>query len=408
MLRNSWPTEPIVLLDVTTALAAAQLPSDVAKVVVGQGFDVLEAAFGMIGTIDGNEIRVLDRRRYSRDGQDWGATVSLDDKTPLTVALKRREPVWLDSPEQFRTQYPQAAARLHPEIDAKAYLALPLIHGDELVGGLVLGFKDPSAVGAVDHAFAGLLAQSVGNALARAKTFERERHDRRYAEMLSQAREEVLGIVAHDLRNPLGVAGAVLQVLAEPNLDEPEREKLITSGTRAVHQMNRLIGDLLDVIRIESGRLALEMEDLRVAAVLTQAEEGARHLAEEQGVELVVEPADTSLLVSGDRGRLAQVFGNLLGNAIKFTPSGGRVSLKAWRDGDEVIFEVADTGPGISAENQAHLFDRFWQANRADRRGVGLGLPITKGIVEAHGGRIWFESEVGKGSRFYVAIPVLH
>ena len=98
----------------------------------------------------------------------------------------------------------------------------------------------------------------------------------------------------------------------------------------------------------------------------------------------------------------------MLGNAIKFTPSGGRVSLKAWRDGDEVIFEVADTGPGISAEHQAHLFDRFWQANRADRRGVGLGLPITKGIVEAHGGRIWFASEVGKGSRFYVAIPVLH
>ena len=146
----------------------------------------------------------------------------------------------------------------------------------------MLGFKDPSAVGAADHAFAGLLAQSVGNALARAKTFERERHDRRYAEMLSQAREEVLGIVAHDLRNPLGVAGAVLQVLAEPNLDESEREKLITSGTRAVHQMNRLIGDLLDVMRIESGRLALEMEDLRVAAVLTQAEESARHLAEEQ------------------------------------------------------------------------------------------------------------------------------
>ena len=395
------------LLDVTTALAEAQLPQDVARVVVGQGFDVLEATVGMIGVIEGNEVLVLDRRRFTRSGEDPGVRLSLDERTPLTAALKRREPVWLESPEQFHAMYPQAASRLHPELNAKAFLAMPLIHGDELVGGLVLGFREPSAVGAADHAFAGLLAQAVGNALARARMFERERQDRRYAEMLSHAREEVLGIVAHDLRNPLGVAGAVLQVLAEPNLEVSERDKLITSGTRAVQQMNRLIGDLLDVMRIESGRLALEMEDLRVASVLTQAEESVRHLAAEQNIELNVEPADKSLLVSGDRGRLAQVFGNLLGNAVKFTPEGGKVSLKAWRDGDDVVFEVADTGPGISPENQAHLFDRFWQANRADRRGVGLGLPISKGIVEAHGGRIWIVSEPGKGSRFCVAIPVL-
>ena len=277
----------------------------------------------------------------------------------------------------------------------------------KLVGGLVLGFKDPTAIGAADHAFAGLLAQSVGSALARAKTFERERQDRRYAEMLSHAREEVLGIVAHDLRNPLGVAGAVLQIMAEPTLAESEREKLVTSGTRAVQQMNRLIGDLLDVMRIESGRLSLEMEDLRVAAVLTQAEETARHLAAERQIELVVEPADKSLLLSADRGRLGQVFGNLLGNAIKFTPEGGRVSLKAWLADDNVIFEVADNGPGISAENQKHLFDRFWQANRADRRGVGLGLPITKGIVDAHGGRLWVGERGRQGKPVLRALPVL-
>jgi signal transduction histidine kinase len=394
------------LLDVTTALSEAQLPRDVARVVVGQGFDVLEASLGMICTLDGDKIHVLDRRRHARDDSEPGATLSLDDKTPLTTALKRRETVWLPSPEQFHTLYPQAAARLRLDDDAKAYLALPLLHGDELIGGLVLGFKNPSAVGAADHAFAGLLAQSVGNALARARTFERERQDRRYAEMLSQAREEVLGIVAHDLRNPLGVAGAVLQVLAEPSLEKSERDKLITSGTRAVQQMNRLIGDLLDVMRIESGRLALEMEDLRVAAVVTQAEEEVRHLAAEQRIELTVEPADPSLVVSGDRGRLAQVFGNLLGNAMKFTPEGGCVSLRASREGNEVIFEVADTGPGISRENRAHLFDRFWQATRGDRRGVGLGLPISKGIVEAHGGRIWVASEPGKGSRFFVALPI--
>src|SRR5262249_48086674 len=219
------------------------------------------------------------------------------------------------------------------------------------------------------------------------------------------AREEVLGVVAHDLRNPLGVAASVLQMLSDDGLGPAEREKILSSGVRSVQQMNRLIGDLLDVMRMEAGRLALDVDDLSVAAIVAQAEEGARHLAAERDIELTVSPPDASHRLRGDRGRLAQVFGNLLGNAIKFTPKGGKVSLRAGRDDGEIVFEVADTGPGVSPEHLSHLFDRFWQANRADRRGVGLGLPIAKGIVDAHGGRLWVVSEPGNGSRFYVALP---
>jgi len=102
-----------------------------------------------------------------------------------------------------------------------------------------------------------------------------------------------------------------------------------------------------------------------------------------------------------------QVLGNLLGNAIKFTPPGGNVSLRAWRDGSDAVFEVADDGPGISPADQVHLFDKYWQARTTDRRGVGLGLAISKGIVEAHGGRLWVESEPGMGSRFCFTIPAL-
>ena len=395
------------LLDVTTALSAAQMPQDVARVVVGQGFDVLEAAAGMVAVVDNHELRVLDRRRFPRSTDTLATRISLDEDTPLTAALCRREPVWLESPERYRELFPAAAQRFNPEQFANAVLALPLLHGDELVGGLVLGFRESSAVGAADHAFAGLLAQSVGSALSRAKTFEREREDRRYAEMLLHAREEVLGVVAHDLRNPLGVAGAAIQMLGEDRLGKTEREKLLISGNRAVHQMGRLVADLLDVVRIEAGRLSLEREDLTVASIVAHAEESVRHLAREEGVELFVEPVDPSLRVHADRGRMAQVFDNLLSNAIKFTPAGGRVSLRAWAEGDDAVLEVADTGPGISTEEQAHLFDRFWQARRADRRGVGLGLPIARGIVDAHGGRISVVSEMGKGSRFLVAIPRL-
>jgi signal transduction histidine kinase len=395
------------LLAVTTALSEASLPADVAHVVVTQGFDVLEAVAGLVATVDGDEIRIVDRRRSPRATTEPASRVTLQDDTPLAAALRRREPVWLESVEQFRERFPRAADRFRPEQSASAVLALPLLYGDRLVGGLVLGFEHATALGATDQAFAQLLAQSVGSALARAVSFERERHGRRDAEMMSRAREEVLGVVAHDLRNPLGVAASVLQMLSEDGLGPAEREKLLSSGVRSVQQMNRLIGDLLDVMRMEAGRLALDVDDLSVAAIVAQAEEGARHLADEHHIELTISPPDASYHLRGDRGRLSQVFGNLLGNAIKFTPEGGKVSLRARRDGGEIVFEVADTGPGVSPEHLSHLFDRFWQANRADRRGVGLGLPIAKGIVDAHGGRLWVESQPGAGSHFFVALPAL-
>jgi signal transduction histidine kinase len=395
------------LLAVTTALSEASLPADVARVVVTQGFDVLEAVTGLVSMVDGDDIRIIDRRRSPRATSEPAPKISLQDDTPLAAALRRREPVWLESPDRYRERFPRAADRFRPEQSASAVLALPLVYGDRLIGGLVLGFERATALGATDQAFAQLLAQLVGSALARALNFEQERHGRRDAEMMSRAREEVLGVVAHDLRNPLGVAASVLQMLSEDALGRAERERLLSSGVRSVQQMNRLIGDLLDVMRMEAGRLALDVAELSVATIVTQAEEGARHLADERHIELTVSRADPSSRLRGDRGRLAQVFGNLLGNAIKFTPEGGKVSLHARREDGEIVFEVADTGPGVSPEHLSHLFDRFWQANHTDRRGVGLGLPIAKGIVDAHGGRLWVESQPGAGSHFFVALPAL-
>jgi len=394
------------LLDVTTRLAEAELPVDVARVMIGPGLEVAEAVSGMIGIVSGHELRVIERRTTRRAGS-LTPTLSLDADTPLAEAMRRREPVWVESREEFRRQFPAAHERLSSDTEASAFLALPLMHGDELVGGLVLGFRASSAFGATDQAFARLLAQSAGSALARACTLERERDGRLEAETMARARQEVLGVVAHDLRNPLGVVSSTVQMLAELDLPAPERKKLIGAGKRAVTQMNRLIGDLLDVMRIDTGRLMLEIEDLPVATVLSHAEENVQHLADERNIALTVEQRDPDLRACIDRSRLVQVLGNLLGNAIKFTPPGGNVSLRAWRDGSDAVFEVADDGPGISTADQAHLFDKYWQARATDRRGVGLGLAISKGIVEAHGGRLWVESEPGIGSRFYFVVPAL-
>jgi len=130
-----------------------------------------------------------------------------------------------------------------------------------------------------------------------------------------------------------------------------------------------------------------------------------RPLAAVRGLELRAEVADDVPAVCADGPRIEQVLANLLGNAIKFTPRGGTIVVRAARSADDVCFAVVDTGPGIAKENLAHVFDRFWQAERTDRLGTGLGLYIVKGIVETHGGTVWAESEVGQGSSFFFTLP---
>jgi signal transduction histidine kinase len=395
------------LLEVTTLLSEATTMREVARVVIGPGLDMTEATSGLVGVMESDTLRVLDWRTSASAASRPFPWITIDGAGPLAEALGKREPVWLESRERFRELFPRAYRRLPLDCLANAFVALPLLHGEELIGGLLLGFAEPSAFGATDKTFAQLLAHSVGNAMARARIFEREQAARRDAESMARASEDVLGVVAHDLRNPLGVVSMAVQMLREADLTQPEREKFLAAATRALYQMNGLIGDLLDVMRLKTGHLSLETEVVRVATALEEAAESVRHLAVKRGLTLAVENRGMPLRVHADRGRLAQVLGNLLDNAVKFTPEGGRIELRARSEDDEVVFEIADTGPGMSAEVQAHLFERFWQASRADRRGLGLGLTIAKGIVEAHGGRIWVDSELGKGSRFYFTLPAV-
>jgi signal transduction histidine kinase len=214
------------------------------------------------------------------------------------------------------------------------------------------------------------------------------------------AREEVLRIVAHDLRNPLNTVAMTTQLLLEVASTEEERINRLTVIQRAGQRMNRLINDLLSVSIIEAGRLTIEARPVSVAAILADAMEMLRPIAADKPVDLDVSAASDLPDVHADPVRILQVLSNLVGNAIKFTPQGGRVTITASRDGSRVRFDVADTGPGIAPEQLANIFGRFWQANRGDTRGIGLGLSIAKGIVEAHGEELRVASNIGVGSVF--------
>jgi len=289
------------------------------------------------------------------------------------------------------------------------YYFIPPIHEFDL-------FQAEQGVNALVFALVALIVGSTTARLRAAERAMRERADdeherRKAAEELAHAREEVLGVVAHDLRNPLGAILGAASLLEDERQDRREAREVLGVIRRAVDRMNRLIGDLLDVTRLEAGRLVLEQEPVAVMDLLSQTRELWEATSASREVSLEVGPAPEDLAVFADRSRVLQVLDNLVGNAVKFSEAGGRITVLATRgeaSPPEVRFSVSDTGPGIPPEVLKQLFQRFWQANAADRRGLGLGLAICKGIVEAHGGRIWCESQLGHGARFTFTLPVSH
>lgn len=225
------------------------------------------------------------------------------------------------------------------------------------------------------------------------------------AQRAVQDRDDLLSIVSHDLRNPLNAIRIASDELADPTLESGERKMMVAAVQRALRRADRLIQDLLDVSRIESGRLQLSSSPVPIRELLEQARGEAEPALREAKLELkvVIDPAVGPLTV--DRDRVVQVLENLIGNATRYARGTGTITLEARRDGDLVELAVEDKGPGIKPEELPHLFDRFYQVRTKKRAGAGLGLAIAKGIAEAHGGRIAAKSTLGQGSRFSLFLP---
>lgn len=232
----------------------------------------------------------------------------------------------------------------------------------------------------------------------------------REARAAIRARDDVLSIVSHDLGNPLSAIRIGTSLLLR-GIPPEEREQggwfHLESIRQSAEQMETLINDLLEVKRLEAGKVLIERRSIPVEPLLATALSSFRDLAANRELELVCEAKEVLPPIWADRARLLQVISNLVGNALKFTPAGGRIRVSAEKSVAEVVFRVSDTGQGIAAEHLPHVFDRFWQARRQGKQGIGLGLAICKGIVEAHGGRIWAESVLGQGTTISFTVPVL-
>lgn len=245
----------------------------------------------------------------------------------------------------------------------------------------------------------------------REELLKREQVARKDAEIANRMRDEFLATVSHELRAPLNSILGWGRLMEKGKLDEPTTQKAVQTIVRNAESQNRLIEDLLDVSRIISGKLRLEVITLKPINVVESALETVRPAAEAKGIKLQVKENFDVSHIAGDPNRLQQVIWNLLSNAIKFTPNGGEVSIAIERQEDFTEIKVTDTGVGIREEFLPHVFDRFRQADTSSIRkfgGLGLGLAIVRHITEMHGGTVKVESSgENKGSTFTVRLPLI-
>ncbi len=288
-------------------------------------------------------------------------------------------------------------------LGAKSLMLLPLMSQKGPVGVLTLvSTKSARRFAGSDLAVAEELALRIGTAIERAQVYNEARE-------AVQARQDILAFVSHDLKNSLMSLFLNVEMLTRSAPRDERRRgwKQLERIRRGVTQMQRMIEDLLDVGSIESGRLAIDSREHEIGELFEDAVELSAPLIHDKRIEIKIETPPPPFKVRCDRERMMQVFSNLIGNAVKFVPERGTIVLSAAASGASALVAVRDTGPGIPPARLPHLFQRYWQADETARKGRGLGLFITKGIVEAQGGVIWAESQVGTGSTFFITLPLI-
>ena len=362
--------------------------------------DVVDAASGAISRITAATSPDVDetlKELAQRFPLTW------DSASPVIDVLRRgrEEQVdaiddqWIEANED-QTEAIQLWRRMAP----RSLRILPFVMGDRTLGAIsLIRIGAPSPPRLDESVAAQKFALRAGLALENARLYAAARQ-------ATLVRDEVLAIVSHDLRNPLSSIAICARTLREDVPADSEQATMLGAIAEATDWMNRLIHDLLDASALEAGRLSIVSRPGFVSEIVSSAVSMRAREARARSLTLQAELPASLPMVNADVGRVGQVIGNLLTNAIKFTERGGRIVVRARAAAPFVEISVTDTGSGIPPDEQPRVFDRFWQSRRTAGRGTGLGLAIARGIVEAHGGRIWLESEPGRGSTFSFTLPI--
>lgn len=393
------------LQEITAALSVALKPDEVWEIVVKQGFEATGAQAGIVALVSEDKTKLELKRMegYQEEVREKWKYMPIELNLPLTDALKKREPIWLESRNDFREKYPDfdvPSGKPRP-----SFAAIPLVAGDQVYGVLGLNFSEDREFNEDERKFIMAFTRLCAQALFRAQLYDD-------AQKAIQTRDEFLSIASHELRTPLTPLKLQLQGFARQvksgNYREmpPERlMKLVESSDKQVSRLASLIEDLLDVSRINTGRLNLNKEVMNLSDLMSDIM--VRYGHQLANVQCVVKTnIDKDVYGLLDRLRIEQVVVNLLTNAAKYA-AGKTVIVSLEQKDDRGRITVKDEGPGIALEDQKRIFERFERVKTRDNiGGLGLGLYISRQIIEAHGGKIFVESEPGKGAAFIVEIPL--
>jgi len=291
-------------------------------------------------------------------------------------------------------------------LNVRSIMVVPLTVGDQFLGTLTFASEQTRRYGPDSMSFAMDVARHMASAIQNARLYAAAERAVQARDEAISARDEVLRVVSHDLRNPLGNILMSAKMLEAPSIPDDKRRSLLQVIHRAAVRMNRLIDDLMAVARLREGReIPFNVQSENPLEIMEEACDVFTANARAKSIDLRCDRSGPVPVIKADRHRVLQVLSNLLDNAIKFTPQGGRVTVTCRPYEDKVRFTVSDTGRGIEHEHLGKIFDLFWQARPTAHMGAGFGLAIAKRIVEQHGGRIWAESKPGVGTTFFFTLP---
>jgi signal transduction histidine kinase len=398
------------LQTLTGALAVAVTTDDVLDALVAEMGGVVGASIIAVLLLDESRtrLRIARARGLPAEVEERFREIPIEADFVVTRAVRANEAIWLGTYDDVVAQSP--LLRAAPARVAEAWAGVPMSGPGGVVGVVALAFNTPQSFEEPLCNFILSIVQQSAQAIERARLFDSERRARREAEHASQAKDEFLAILSHELRTPMTtVIGWADLLRLTYDGGDPSIAMAIESLRAGALTQARLIDDLLDVSRIITGKLQVEKRETNLSECVMSAAEALRITAETKGLTLRVD-GDGEIWMDGDPARLRQIVTNLVANAVKFTPRGGEVDVSLRRRGDVADIVVHDTGEGIAPDFLPHVFERFRQASIGDSRlhtGLGLGLSIVHHLVQLHGGSVRAESEgVGRGATFTVTLPV--
>ncbi|WP_193199429.1 PAS domain S-box protein [Nostoc sp. MG11] len=401
----------VLLQTITAALSEALTPQQVADVVMNQGIAALGAKAGSVLLLtEDTSLKIVQAIGYQQSTIDAFDNFPLTASIPSAETVRTGEPIFIDNREAWIEKYPNLAD-IPPKTGHFAYACIPLMQDGKAIGALGLNFDTAQAFSEEDRGFMWTLGQQCAQAIARAQLYEAEQRARNQAETANRIKDEFLAVLSHELRTPLNPILGWAKLLRTRKFDEATVTRALETIERNANLQTQLIEDLLDVSRILRGKLSLNIYAVDLHATIAAALETVRLAAEAKSIEIQMLLSNDVGQVMGDGDRLQQVIWNLVSNAVKFTPSGGRVEIRLEQVDFNAQIKVTDTGKGINPEFLPHVFEYFRQADAKTTRifgGLGLGLAIVRNLVELHGGTVEVESAgEGQGATFTVKLPVL-